>query len=85
MVLFLLKALHGIGHNYPSELLVPYNSGYQGLFSASDTSLLAEPPTFLVTVGDRRFQKAGPCLWNSLRKSDTEFCLFAITITLFTP
>jgi hypothetical protein len=75
LMVLVYKALSGTGPEYLRELLVRYTSVRQGLRSHHNEMTLIEPRTFLVTGGERSFQKEAPLRRNmlplSLKGADT--------------
>ena len=67
IILFVFKAIHGIGPTYLRELVSIKRPGNYDLRSCSNDLLLATPTyRSRVILGDRSFQVAAPALWNVL-------------------
>ncbi len=66
MLTLMYKVKNGIAPAYLSELVEHYKPGRMLCSSYLDDHKFVEPPTSLVTGGDRAFSKAGPVLWNKL-------------------
>ncbi len=68
------RAVHGLGPQYLTELVKPYETSRH--LRSSDSLLLHTPRSRLRTYGDRAFANAAPRLWNSLptnlRSTDSE-------------
>ena len=77
ILLFVFKAIHGIGPAYLRELVSIKRPRNYNLRSSLDVLLLATP-TYKsgVTLGDRSFQVAAPALWNVLLRSITDLGIF---------
>ena len=75
--LLTFKAIHGFAPSYLCELITVKESQRYSLRSSSELLLRMPSRITKKTLGDRAFQVAAPCLWNSLpgelrRKSDLE-------------
>ena len=64
ILLLVFKALHGLGPQYLTDMLKPYEPTRS--LRSQQQCLLHIPKTRLVTGGDRAFSALGPKLWNAL-------------------
>ena len=76
--LLTFKAIHRYAPSYLCELISVKESQHYSVRSSSELLLRMPSRITKKTLGDRAFQVAAPCLWNSLpgelrRKSDLSF------------